>query len=262
MIRKFLERFYLFLIFIFLYAPIVVLMIFSFNDSKLKGKWVGFTFKWYKALLDDTIILESLRNTLIIAFIATLVATIIGTIVAISLSQSRGFIKNFILKLNYLPILNPDIITAIALMGLFGLLTPLGLNFGFVTITLSHIIFCIPYVILSVLPKLNQMDKNTLEAALDLGAKPFYAIKNVIIPQITSGILTGALISFTMSIDDFVISYFTTGNGVNNLSITIYSMSRKGINPSINAISTIMFISVLLLLLLINKKSSVEKIQV
>nr|WP_218975504.1 ABC transporter permease [Peptoniphilus catoniae] len=254
--RKYLEKIYLLLIFVFLYAPIVVLMVFSFNNSKLKGRWMGFTFKWYKALFEDTTILQSLYNTLIIALIATVVATIIGTITAIGLYELRnGFLKKFILNINYLPILNPDIITAVSLMGLYALFKPLGLNFGFVTMTISHIVFCTPYVILAVLPKLYQMDRNTLEAAMDLGAKPLYAVRNVVIPQIIPGIVTGALMSFTLSIDDFVISYFTTGHGVSNLSITIYSMARKGINPSINAISTIMFLTLLVLLLIINKNT-------
>ncbi len=261
MVKKSIERIYLFLIFIFLYAPIIVLMVFSFNNSKLKGSWMGFTLKWYKLLFEDTTILRALYNTLLVAVIATIVATIIGTIAAIGISQTSGLLRKFILNLNYLPILNPDIITAVSLMGLYALFRPFGLSFGLATMTLSHIVFCIPYVILSVLPKLAQMDKNTLEAAMDLGAKPMYAVKNVIIPQIKPGIITGALISFTLSVDDFVISYFTTGHGVSNLSITIYSMARKGINPSINAMSTIMFISLLILLLIINKRNSKENIE-
>ncbi|EGY79227.1 ABC transporter permease [Peptoniphilus indolicus] len=248
--RKIIDKFYLVLIFIFLYAPIVTLMVFSFNDSKLKGKWAGFTLRWYKNLFTDPTILEALKNTLIVALIATVVATVLGTIAAIGINELRGFKKSMLLDVNYLPVLNPDIVTAVSLMGLFGFL---HLRFGLLTMTISHIVFCTPYVILSVLPKLGQMDKNTVEAALDLGATPSQVITKVIIPQIRPGIVTGALMAFTLSLDDFVVSYFNTGHGVSNLSITIYAMARKGINPSINAMSTIMFIALLILLLIINR---------
>ncbi|MGO1581022.1 MAG: ABC transporter permease [Peptoniphilaceae bacterium] len=262
MVKKFIDRFYLSLIFIFLYAPIIVLMVFSFNNSKLKGSWSGFTLKWYKALLENTAILEALYNTLLVAIIATVVSTILGTFAAIGISNMKGFKRELMLDINYIPVLNPDIVTAISLMGLFGLLSAAGLiNFGLTTMIIAHIVFCTPYVILSVLPKLRQMDKNTVEAAMDLGATPFYALKNVVIPQIKPGIFTGALMAFTLSVDDFVISYFTTGQGVSNLSITIYSMARKSINPSINAISTIMFMSILILLLIINRRNIKQNIK-
>ncbi|WP_036728979.1 MULTISPECIES: ABC transporter permease [Peptoniphilus] len=253
MVRKILDKLYLILVFIFLYAPIAVLMVFSFNDSKLRGSWAGFTLRWYRALLEDSTILRSLYITLIVAVIATLISTVLGTFAAIGIHELKGHRKEIILDVNYLPVLNPDIVTAVALMGLYGFL---GLNFGMLTMTLSHIVFCTPYVILSVLPKLKQMDKNTVEAALDLGATPEYAMRHVVIPQIKPGIITGALMAFTLSIDDFVVSYFTTGHGVPNLSITIYTMARKGINPAINAMSTIMFISLLVLLIIINKRNS------
>lgn len=254
--RKIIDKFYLVLIFIFLYAPIVTLMVFSFNNSKLKGKWAGFTLKWYKNLFSDPVILEALKNTLIVALIATVVATVLGTMAAIGINELRGFKKSVLLDVNYLPVLNPDIVTAVSLMGLFGFL---NLKFGLLTMTISHIVFCTPYVILSVLPKLGQMDKNTVEAALDLGAKPAQVVTKVIIPQIKPGIITGALMAFTLSLDDFVVSYFNTGHGVSNLSITIYSMARKGINPSINAMSTIMFIALLILLLIINRNPGNRK---
>lgn len=250
--KKLIDRIYLFLIFIFLYAPIFILIVFSFNNSKLRGAWVGFTMKWYKNLLVDPSILSSLKTTLIVALVATFISTIVGTMAAIGIHQMRGVKKTIILNVNYLPVLNPDIVTAIALMGFFGLLQ---VSMGYGTMIISHIVFCIPYVILSILPKLSQLDSNTLEAALDLGAKPFYAITRVVIPQIKSAILTGALMAFTLSIDDFVISFFNTGQGVTNLSITIYSMARKGINPSINALSTLMLLALLILLLLINRRS-------
>lgn len=256
MVRKIVDRIYLALVFIFLYAPIAVLIVFSFNDSKLRGSWAGFTFKWYKELLNDPTILKSLYNTLLIALIATVISTILGTIAAIGINELKGYKKSLILDINYLPVLNPDIVTAVSLMGLFGFL---GLNFGYLTMIISHIVFCTPYVILSVLPKLKQMDKHTVEAAMDLGATPFYAVKNVVIPQIRPAIFTGALMAFTLSVDDFVISFFNTGHGVTNLSITIYSMAKKGINPSINAISALMFLFLLILLLIINKRTASQK---
>lgn len=255
MVRKILDKLYLALVFIFLYAPIVVLIVFSFNDSKLRGSWAGFTFKWYRELLSDPTILKSLYNTLLIAGIATVISTILGTIAAIGINDLKGYRKSLILDVNYLPVLNPDIVTAVSLMGLFGFM---GLEFGYLTMIISHIVFCTPYVILSVLPKLKQMDKHTLEAAMDLGATPFYAIKNVVIPQIRPAIFTGALMAFTLSVDDFVISFFNTGHGVTNLSITIYSMAKKGINPSINAISALMFTFLLVLLLIINKRKDTQ----
>ncbi|MDO5715627.1 MAG: ABC transporter permease [Tissierellia bacterium] len=254
--KKWIDRLYLALIFIFLYAPIGVLIIFSFNDSKLRGSWAGFTFKWYQNLIHDPQILTSLYTTLIVALVATTISTVIGTLAAIGIHDLRGKKKNFLLNINYLPVLNPDIVTAIALMGFFSLF---HVPMGYTTMILSHIVFCIPYVILSILPKLNQMDPNMMEAALDLGATPAYAITQVMIPQIKPGIVTGALMAFTLSIDDFVISFFNTGQGVSNLSITIYSMARKGINPSINAISTIMLMAVLILLVIINKRSVRQK---
>lgn len=253
MIKKLFDKIYLALVFIFLYAPIAVLIVFSFNDSKLRGHWAGFTLDWYVDLFHNEQILNSLKVTIMIAVLSTIISTILGTVAAIGIHEQKGFSKNLILNVNYLPVLNPDIVTAVALMGLFGFFR---LNFGFLTMLISHIVFCTPYVILSILPKLKQMDKNMVEAAMDLGATPSYAIKKVVIPQIMPGIITGALMAFTLSIDDFVVSYFTTGNGVSNLSITIYSMARKGINPSINAMSTIMFVSLIVLLLIINKRSS------
>jgi len=250
--RKIIDRIYLFLIFLFLYAPIIVLVVFSFNNSKLRGSWAGFTLKWYKNMFTDPNILSSLKTTFIVAIIATVISTVVGTLAAIGINELRGFKKTTILNINYLPVINPDIVTAVALMGFFGLI---NIRMGYTTMIISHIVFCIPYVILSILPKLSQLQKNTVEAALDLGATPAYAIWNVVIPQIKPAILTGALMAFTLSIDDFVISFFNTGQGVSNLSITIYSMARKGINPSINALSTIMLTVLLILLVIINKRS-------
>lgn len=259
-LSNFLRKFYLLIIFIFLYTPIVTLMVFSFNDSKSMGQWKGFTFKWYQQLLLNDRILLALKTTLIVAITASVIATIIGTFAAIGIHKMRGFRKTALLNINNLPVLNPDIVTGIALMSLFIFITPfLKIEFGFTTMLIAHITFNIPYVILSVLPKLKQMPANIEEAALDLGATPWYTLRKVILPQIKPGIFAGLLMAFTMSIDDFVISFFTTGPGVTNLSIEIYSMARKGINPSINALSTLMFITVLILLLIVNRKDFTSK---
>lgn len=241
------------MVFIFLYAPIAVLAVFSFNDSKSMSKWSGFTLDWYKSLFENERILSALYYTVLIAIVSSVIATIIGTITAIGIHKMRkGSFKNLLLNVNYLPILNPDVVTGVSLMTLF---TFINMDFGFNTMLISHVMFNIPYVILSVLPKLKQLPPNIEEAAMDLGATPMYALRKVILPQIKPGIISGLLIAFTMSIDDFVISFFTAGNGVSNLSIEIYSMTRRGIRPEINALSTIMFVVVLGLLLLSNRES-------
>lgn len=242
--------------FLFLYAPIMALAVFSFNDSKSMAHWNGFTFKWYKQLIHNDSIMNALYYTLLVAIISSIIATIVGTISAIGIHKMRGKRRKLILNINYLPVLNPDIVTAVALMSLYVFLK---LEFGFTTMLLSHIMFSIPYVILSVLPKIKQLPQNIEEAAMDLGATPMYALRKVVLPQIKPGIISGFLIAFTMSIDDFIISFFTTGNGVSNLSIEIYGMARRGIKPEINALSTIMFTVVLILLLISNKKQSIVR---
>ncbi len=246
-----LRKFYLGLMLLFLYLPIFGLIVFSFNDTKLRGVWAGFTTHWYVDLFSDPVILKSLYVTLIVAVISTAVATIVGTISAIGIRAFSKKTQHVILNINYLPVLNPDIVTAVALMSLYGFL---AMEQGLLTMILSHIVFCLPYVIISVLPKLDQLDKNIVEAAFDLGAKPHEVLYHVIIPQIKPGIVTGALLAFTLSIDDFIISFFTTGQGVSNLSITLYSMAKAGINPSMNAISTILFVVVMILLLVLNRR--------
>lgn len=258
MVKKIVEKVYTYSIFLFLYAPIILLIIFSFNNSKSRGVWAGFTFKWYIELFKDKEILKALYNTILIATLSTLFSTIIGTLAAIGISDIPGFKKKVILNLNYLPVLNPDIVTAVSLMALFRFLR---IDFGIITMLLSHIVFSIPYVILSVLPKLKQMNKHLAEAAMDLGATPMYALRRVVIPEIKPGIITGALMAFTLSVDDFVISFFNTGHGVSNLSITIFAMSRRGINPTINALSTLMFIGLLILLLVINKRTEKNELE-
>lgn len=234
----------------------MALAVFSFNDSKSMAHWNGFTFKWYKQLIHNDSIMNALYYTLLVAIISSIIATIVGTISAIGIHKMRGKRRKLILNINYLPVLNPDIVTAVALMSLDVFLK---LEFGFTTMLLSHIMFSIPYVILSVLPKIKQLPQNIEEAAMDLGATPMYALRKVVLPQIKPGIISGFLIAFTMSIDDFIISFFNTGNGVSNLSIEIYGMARRGIKPEINALSTIMFTVVLILLLISNKKQSIVR---
>lgn len=254
--RKLCSNIYLILVFIFLYAPIAALIVLSFNESKSMGHMTGFTLKWYKALLKDESILSALYYTVSIAILASIISTIFGTITAIGIFKMKGKARVTILNINYLPVLNTDIVTGIAVMSLFVFFK---MNFGFKTMLLAHIMFCTPYVILSVLPKLRQLPDHIEEAALDLGATPWFAIRKVVLPQIKPGIISGFLMAFTMSIDDFVISFFNTGNGVSNLSIEIYGMARRGIKPEINALSTIMFTTVLILLFLANKKDSIIK---
>lgn len=253
--KKSLARIYTVLIFFFLYAPIIVLIIFSFNSSKSTANWSGFSLKWYSELFRDKNIMKALYYTLLCAVISSAVATVFGTITAYGIHHMRSKPKKALLAVNNIPLLNPDIVTGISLMALFSALAILRFRLGFTTMVLAHIAFNVPYVILSVLPKLSQMPDDTVNAAMDLGATPFYAFRKVVLPEIKPGIITGAIMAFTMSIDDFVISYFTTGVGVTNLSIEIYSMARRGIKPSINALSTLMFVAVLVLLLLVNKYS-------
>lgn len=252
---RYLKKVYLFLVFFFLYAPIIVLVVYSFNNSKSRGHWDGFTLKWYVELFRDREILKALYYTLAIAIISSIVSTLIGTAAAIGIHNMSRFSKGIVMNLTYLPVLSPDIVTGISLMILFIFMR---LKLGFVSLLFAHITFNIPYVILSVLPKLKQLNKFLYEAALDLGATPLYAFKKVIFPEILPGIFTGFLLAFTLSIDDFVISFFTTGQGVTNLSITIFSMARRGINPAINALSTIMFAAVLILLIIINKRTALD----
>lgn len=236
----------------FLYAPIFYMVVFSFNDSKSLTKFTNFSLRWYEEVLNSSEMMSAIYYTFLVAIVATVVSTIIGTITAIGLSKSKKIIRDIILEVNNLPMLNPDIVTAISLMLLF--ITFFGAGnktFGLPTMLLAHIMFCTPYVILSILPKLRQLDPNLAEAALDLGATPWQALRKVIVPQIIPGIISGALVAFTMSIDDFVISYFVTGNGVRNVSIQVYTMSKR-VNPSINSISTIMILIITVVLVVIN----------
>lgn len=255
MVIKLIRKFYISLVFLFLYAPILVLIVFSFNESKSRGNWSGFTFKWYASLFKNDSIMNALYNTLTIALFSAVIATVIGTAAAIGIHNMGGFRKTLVMNATYLPVINADIVTGISLMLLFRLI---NIPFGYFSLLLAHITFNIPYVILSVMPKLRQLNKHLFEAAQDLGATPLYAFRKVILPEIMPGVVTGMLLSFTLSIDDFVISFFTKGEGVSNLSITIYSMARRGIKPEINALSTIMFVTVLALLLIVNMRMTKE----
>lgn len=247
--RKVVGRIYMFLVFGFLYIPIAVLIVNSFNESKSRSVWTGFTLDWYKKLFSNQTILTSLGNTLIIALISSVVATIIGTAAAIGIFNMKKIMRSLIMNITYIPLLNPEIVTGVSLMLLF---VSLNINFGYLTLILSHITFCIPYVILNVLPKLRQTNKYLYESALDLGCSPVQAFMKVVIPEIMPGIIAGFLMSLTYSIDDFVISYFTYGPTSQTLSITIFSMTRRKVSPEVNALSAIIFVVVLTILLIMN----------
>ncbi len=247
---RFFQRMYLALVLLFLYAPILTLIVFSFNASKSRARWDGFTLRWYAELFRDPDILNALYVTLGVAVLAAALATVIGTLGAIGIHRMRRRSKALWLLVNNVNMLTPDIVIGVSLMLLFLFFK---LPLGFFTMLLAHVTFNIPYVVLSVLPKLRQMNESAYEAALDLGASPGQALCKVVVPEILPGILSGALLAFTLSLDDFVISFFTTSQ-VQNLSTLIYSMAKRGINPTINALSTLLFAAVLLLLLLLNKR--------
>ncbi len=250
------KEFYVVLVFVFLYAPIVTLMVLSFNASKTRSKWGGFTLKWYQALFGNRDILQALFNTLMIALMASLVATVVGTMTCIAIENMKKRTRTLIMGITNIPMLNADIVTGISLMLLF---ISLGLKFGLGTILLSHITFSIPYVVLSVMPRMKQLNPSTYEAALDLGAGPVYGFFKVVFPELLPGILSGFLMAFTMSLDDFIITHFTKGAGVDTLSTKIYTEVRKGIKPEMYALSTLIFITVLILLLLVNRAPSGQK---
>ncbi len=249
MIRNFARRLYIALIFIFLYAPIITLIVLSFNASKTRAKWGGFTLKWYKSLFENEAILQALWNTLSIALLSAFIATIIGTIACISMQAMKKRNRSLLMGITNIPMLNAEIVTGISLMLLF---ISLGVKFGFMTILLAHITFNIPYVILSVMPRMKQLNPSTYEAALDLGASHMQAFFKVIFPDILPGILSGFLMAFTMSLDDFIITHFTKGPGIDTLSTKIYTEVKKGIKPEMYALSAIIFVTVLVLLILVN----------
>lgn len=251
-VRKFVSDFYMVLILIFLYAPILTMMVLSFNSSKSRTQWGGFTLEWYGQMFDSRAIMGALTTTLLVAFVSALIATIIGTAAAISIHAMKPVPKTIIMGITNIPMLNADIVTGISLMLAF---IAFGISLGFKTVLIAHITFNIPYVILSVMPKLKQTDRSTFEAALDLGAPPLSAFFRIVFPDIMPGVLSGFLLAFTMSLDDFIITHFTKGAGINTLSTLIYSEVRRGIRPSMYALSTIIFMVVLVLLLIVNFRS-------
>ncbi len=244
-----LKKIYIALIFIFLYAPMAVLIVLSFNASKSRSKWGGFTLKWYGKLLSDSSIMEALFTTLALALLSALISTFIGTIAALAITGMKKSTRTLMMGITNIPMLNAEIVTGISLMLLFIFF---NVKFGFTTILLAHITFNIPYVILSVLPRIKQLNPSAYEAAMDLGASPFKAFFKVVFPDILPGVFSGLLMAFTMSIDDFIITHFTKGAGVDTLSTKIYSQVRKGIDPKMYALSSVIFVTVLILLILVN----------
>ncbi len=257
--KSFGGRLLTFLLFFFLYAPIIVLIVFSFNSTKSRSVWTGFTLDWYVKLFHNSSILSALYTTLLVSVLAAILATIAGTFASIGIFNMRRRTRELVLQVNNIPVINADIITGVSLCILFVFLGKhLGFELGFGTLLIAHVTFNIPYVILSVMPKLRQLDKNLFEAAQDLGCTWMQAFTKVIIPEIRPGIVNGLLMAFTLSVDDFVISYFTAGS-VETLSMRIYAMTKKRISPEINAISTILFVTILLLLVIINVRQAQQE---
>ncbi len=259
--KKAFQRIYVALVMLFLYLPILVMIVFSFNDSKSRSVWHGFSMRWYEDLFNDQSIMDALWLSLLVAVLAALFSTILGTMAAIGVRSLRPRVQKAVMMVNNIPMVNPEIVTGIAMMLMFvvifratGLLQP-----GFATLLIAHITFCTPYVMLSVLPKLRQMNPHLYEAAQDLGCPPFKAFFKVVLPEIMPGIITGAMMAFTLSLDDFVISYFTSGSSAQTLPVVIYSMTKKRVSPKINALSSILFVVVLLLLVAINLREMREE---
>lgn len=251
---KHVSRLYNFLVFSFLYAPIVVMIVYSFNGIKSRSVFSGFSLQWYKELFNDAVIMKSLYISLIIAVLAAVISTVIGTLAAVGINSMKGFKKKVYLSVNNIPMVNPEIVTAVSMMILFVFIISKSntMEMGFGTLLISHITFCIPYVTLEVLPKIRGMDNNIYNAALDLGCPPAKAFLKVVIPQIKPGIVTGFIMAFTLSLDDFIISYFNSGSTVQTLSVTIFSMTKKPYSPKINALSTLLFAAILVLLVTVN----------
>lgn len=254
--KKLHRKIYIALVLFFLYLPIAVLIFQSFNAGKSRAKWEGFSFKWYAQLLNDRAIMDALYVTISVALISAIIATVLGTLAAIGIHSMRKKPQAFMMTLTNIPMTMPDIVIGISLMLLFIFAK---VPRGYFTMVLAHITFNTPYVILSVMPKIKSMNRFSYEAALDLGASPIYALINVIIPSIKQGIFTGFLLSFTLSLDDFVVSYFTSNPLVKNLSTLIYSKTRIGVEPTLNALSAIMFVTILILMILINKRNEAVK---
>ncbi|CAM3619960.1 ABC transporter permease [Erysipelothrix urinaevulpis] len=247
--RKFKSVLPLFLMLLFFYGPILITIIFSFNDSRSLTAWSGFSTRWYHELWRDRRVMEAVKTSLSIALISTAISTVVGTITAIGLTSHKKIVKKVFNSINNIPVMNPEIVTAIGFMLLF--VSIKGLEKGYTTLLIAHITFSIPYVVLTILPKLRSLDPSLADAAMDLGATPYQALTKVIVPQLQAAIISGALIAFTMSFDDFVISYFSTGKGVSNISIIVYTMSKR-INPKINALSTIIIAVITVALIILN----------
>lgn len=261
---KKLSKIYLALVMMFLYVPIFVLIVFSFNTTKSRSVMSGFTFDWYIKLFKNEIIMTSLMNTIIIAILASIISTILGTAAAVGINNMKKIPKTIVLNITNFPIINPEIVTGVSLMLLFVFFAArMNFEFGFATLLIAHITFDVPYVILNVMPKLRQMDPFVYEAAQDLGCNPLQAFFKVVLPEIMPGVVSGFLISFTFSLDDFIISYFTCGSSMQTLPVTIYSMTRRKVSPEINALSTIIFLVVVVILVVKNlleiKSSAKEK---
>ncbi len=247
--KKFLKGLYIAVILLFLYLPIGVLMVLSFNESKSMSIWTGFSTRWYEEMFSNEMILDAVWNTFTIAICAAAASTVIGVLACLGISRMRSRSQKVIMAFNNIPLLNADIVTGISLMMTF-LVFGISLSWG--TVLLSHITFCIPYVILSVMPKIKQLSPNMYEAALDLGATPAYAFRKVILPDLMPGITSGFLLAFTMSVDDFVVTHFTRGAGINTISTLIYSQVKVGIRPTLFALSTVIFVIVLVVLVISN----------
>ncbi len=250
---KKLSKIYIGLILAFLYLPILVLIVFSFNDTKSRSVFTGFTFEWYQKLFHNELIMTSLGNTLIVAVVASLIATVLGTVACIGISRMKKAPKAVVMQVTNIPIMNPEIVTGVSLMLLFVFFAArMHLEFGFVTLIIAHITFDVPYVVLNVMPKFRQMDANLYEAAQDLGCGPVRSFFKVVLPEIMPGVISGFLMAFTFSLDDFIVSYFTSGSTAQTLPITIYAMTRRKVSPEINALSTIIFVVVLVILIVKN----------
>lgn len=257
---KVLSRTYNALIFIFLYAPILVMVIFSFNEQRSRTQFSGFSLQWYRELFQDEVIMNSLYLSLTVAVLSAVIATVIGTLAAVGINNMKGLRRRTYLTVNNIPVVNPEIVTAISMMILFVFVfSRVGGSMGFGTLLIAHITFNIPYVILSVMPKLRGMNSYLYDAALDLGCPPARAFGKVVVPEIMPGIVTGFLMAFTLSLDDFVISYFTSGSTAQTLPVTIYSMTKRPYSPKINALSTLLFVSVLVLLIIVNLRQQRER---
>lgn len=259
---KKLGKVYIALVLMFLYVPIFVLIVFSFNETKSRSVFSGFTLDWYERLFNNRIIISSLINTIIIAALASISSTILGTLAAIGIHKMKKVPKSLIMNVTNIPIINPEIVTGVSLMLLFVFFAArMNLEFGFVTLLIAHITFDVPYVILNVMPKFNQMNPHIYEAAQDLGCSPLKAFRKAVLPEIMPGVISGFLMSFTYSLDDFVISYFTSGSTSQTLPITIYSMTRRKVSPEINALSTLIFLTVVIVLVIKNviEKRAVRK---